>query len=187
MKSKLLFVLLWLCAIGVSAQHLTVKNYQKKVPSKIYMVEVEVGSGLYWDCEYIQNIDWLEYLYWLEQIYGKESAEYRAALPDEQILQQQFPENIARVYKNHPMYADLPVLGVSPEQARAYCEWRTDRVAEQMLVSLGKIKYDPNQTPENYFSVKKGMMPADLKLLYFFLPGDNIETRYGFSCFAEWR
>jgi len=40
---------------------------------------------------------------------------------------------------------------------------------------------------KNYFSVKKGMKPADLKTLCFVLPESDIETWYGFSCFAEWR
>ena len=88
MKTKLLFVLLWLCATGVSAQHLTVKNYQKKVHPGLTAITIE-------------------------------------------------------------LYRD--------------------------------------QTSGNFFSVKKGMMPADLKTLYFFLPEGDIETWYGFSCFAKWR
>lgn len=74
MKCKLLCVLLWLCATGVSAQHLTVKNYQKKVHPGLTAITME----LYRDQNPISNVDWMEYLYWLEQIYGKESAEYQA-------------------------------------------------------------------------------------------------------------
>ena len=184
MKCKLLFVMLWLCATGVSAQHLTIKNYQEKTPPPGM---VKIADNVYCDQAHITNVDWMEYLYWLEQIYGKESAEYQAALPDKQALRQLLPDSLAEVYANHPAYRYSPVFGVSPAQARAYCEWRTDRVAEQMLVSLGRIEYDPNQTPENYFSVKRDGMPKDLKTLCFFLPEGNIETWYGFSCFAEWR
>ena len=184
MKSKLLFVLLWLCATGVSAQHLTLKNYQKKTPPSGL---TKIAPGLYCDKQHITNVDWLEYLYWLEHVYGKESAEYRAALPDEQVLRQQLPDSIARIYANHPAYRNFPVFGVSPTQAHAYCEWRTDRIAEWMLVHFGRMKSDSNPTAENYFSVKRNGMPKDLKTLYFFLTEGNIETRYGFSCFAEWR
>ena len=182
MKCKLLFVLLWLCATSVSAQHLTVKNYQKKVHPGLTAITKE----LYRDKDPISNIDWLEYLYWLEQIYGKESAEYQAALPDKQALRQLLPDSLAEVYANHPAYRYSPVFGVSPAQARAYCEWRTDRIAEWMLVHLGRKKFSSNQSSDNYFSVKKDGMPTDLKVLYFFLP-EGVETRYGFSCFAEWR
>lgn len=183
MKCKLLFVLLWLCATGVSAQHLTVKNYQKKTPPPSM---AKIADNMYCDQAHITNVDWLEYLYWLEHIYGKESAEYRAALPDEQIIRQQLPDSIARHYSKHPAYKEFPVLGISPAQARAYCEWRTDRIAEWMLVHLGRKKFSSNQSSDNYFSVKKDGMPTDLKVLYFFLP-EGVETRYGFSCFAEWR
>ena len=84
-------------------------------------------------------------------------------------------------------YRYSPVFGVSPEQTRAYCEWRTDRIAEWMLVHFGRRKSESNLTAENYFGVKKNGMPEDLKTLYFFLPEGNIETWYGFSCLAEWR
>ena len=164
MKCKLLCVLLW---------HLTVKNYQEKTPPPSM---VKIAENMYCDQAHITNVDWLEYLYWLEHIYGKESAEYQAALPD----------SLAEVYANHPAYRYSPVFGVSPTQARAYCEWRTDRIAEWMLVHLGRKKFSSNQSSDNYFSVKKDGMPTDLKVLYFFLP-EGVETRYGFSCFAEWR
>ena len=183
MKCKLLCVLLWLCATGVSAQHLTVKNYQKKTPPPSM---VKIADNVYCDQAHITNVDWLEYLYWLEHIYGKESAEYQAALPDKQALRQLLPDSLAEVYANHPAYRYSPVFGVSPAQARAYCEWRTDRIAEWMLVHLGRKKFSSNQSSDNYFSVKKDGMPTDLKVLYFFLP-EGVETRYGFSCFAEWR
>ncbi|MCR5193020.1 MAG: hypothetical protein K6D59_06920 [Bacteroidales bacterium] len=184
MKIKLLFVLLWFCATGVSAQRLTVKNYQEKTPPPSM---VKIADNVYCDQAHITNVDWLEYLYWLEHVYGKESSEYRAALPEEQIIRQQLPDSIAQNYSHHPAYRTFPVLGISHPQARAYCEWRTDRIAEWMLVHLGREKFSSNQSPDNYFSIKKGGMPADLKTLYFFLPSDKVETRYGFVCFAEWR
>ena len=162
MKCKLLFVLLGLCATDVSAQHLTVKNYQEKTPPPGM---VKIADNVYCDQAHITNVDWLEYLYWLEHIYGKESAEYRAALPDEQIIRQQLPDSIAKHYSKHPAYKEFPVLGISPVQARAYCEWRTDRIAEWMLVHLGRKKFSSNQSSDNYFSVKKDGMPTDLTLL----------------------
>ena len=100
MKCKLLCVLLWLCATGVSAQHLTVKNYQKKVHPGLTAITMELNR----DQNPISNVDWMEYLYWLEQIYGKESAEYQAALPDKQALRQQLPDSIAQHYSKHPAY-----------------------------------------------------------------------------------
>ena len=178
-----LFILCILVALAgsVSGQHLTLKNYQKKaLPRNL----VAVGNSLYSDKSPITNLDWREYLYWLEQTYGKESAQFRAALPDEAILRQQMPDSIATNYLWQPAYNGFTVLGVSLEQARAYCQWRTDRVAEQMLWYL---KILPKDYPIASFSLAEYDNPKNLQFLHFFLPQEGMETRYGFFCFAEWR
>jgi gliding motility-associated lipoprotein GldJ len=57
-------------------------------------------------------------------------------------------------YFRHPAYTDYPVVGVTWEQAEAYCEWRTDRVNEQILVSRGVLQHDNAQTGENIFTTE---------------------------------
>lgn len=185
MKNRLLlFLLVAICVTSVSAQQITVKNYQQKMlPPNL----TKISDGVYCDKSPIAIIDWMEYLYWLEKIYGKESEAYRAALPDEQIIHQQLPDSIAKVYMKSVAYRNYPVLGVSLPQAQAYCQWRTDRLAEVMLIRMKLLVYNQNQTPDNYFSVEKQTISNDLKFLRFYLPTDYTETRYGFSCFAEWR
>ena len=184
-----LFILCILVALAgsVSGQHLTMKNYQKKaLPQKLIMVGnwLYRDSGLYCDSEPITNQDWREYLYWLERIYGKESEQYRAAMPDKAVIYQQLPNSVASYYLTNPLLKDFAVLGVSPEQARAYCQWRTDRVAEQILLHL---KILPKDYPIASFSLAEYDNPKKLQFLYFFLPQEGMETRYGFFCFAEWR
>ena len=177
-----LFILCLLVAVAGSTtgQHLTMTNYQKKaLPSSLILI----GKGLYCDHKHISNQDWREYLYWLERIYGKESEQYRAALPDEAVLNQQLPGSIARSYLRNPAHGHLAVMGVSPEQARAYCQWRTDRVAEMILVGMRIRQWE--STPP--FSLADYDNPKNLQFLYFFLPQEGMETRYGFFCFAEWR
>ena len=87
MRFRLLFFLLFMGLMMMgNAQHITMKNYQQKVPPSGL---VQISQNAYRDRNPITNLDWLEYLYWLEKIYGKESEEYRAAQPDMQILLQQ--------------------------------------------------------------------------------------------------
>ena len=179
-----LFILCILVAIAgsASAQHLTLKNYQGKITRSLSLIHI--ANHPYCDKDPITNLDWREYLFWLEQTYGKSSEQYRAALPDEEVLQQQMPDSIATNYLWQPAYNAFTVLGVSPEQARAYCQWRTDRVAEQMLWYL---KILPKDYPIASFSLAEYDNPKNLQFLHFFLPKEDMETQYGFFCFAEWR
>jgi hypothetical protein len=55
-------------------------------------------------------------------------------------------------YFRHPAYSDYPVVGVSWEQAEAYCAWRTDRVNEQILVKKGILTHDNTQNGQNIFT-----------------------------------
>ena len=54
-----------------------------------------------------------------------------------------YNEPYVRYYYSHPTYSFYPVVGVSWEQASAYCQWRTDRVNEQILV-LGQYAKLPS-------------------------------------------
>ena len=179
-----LFILCFLVAVAGSAagQHLTLKNYQGKLTRSLSLIQID--NQPYCDKSPITNLDWREYLFWLEQTYGKDSEQYRAALPDEAVLRQQMPDSIATNYLWQPAYNGFTVLGVSPEQARAYCQWRTDRVAEQILLHL---KILPKDHPFASFVLADYDNPKNLQFLHFFLPQEGMETRYGFFCFAEWR
>jgi len=184
---KTLFTLLMatLCCVAtVSAQKNVPKNYQKKYTK--YLMPSFVDDQ-YVDYRQISNIDWMEFQFWLEHVFGADSKEYKASVPDKEVLRQQLPEKIAEVYSNSPFYKDYPVLGVSREQAVAYCKWRTDRVAEKMLEDMRFIQYDPNQTRDNYFTLDNYKAVEGLQFLRFSLPTDQHETRYGFRCTAVWR
>ncbi|GAB4252797.1 MAG: gliding motility lipoprotein GldJ [Vicingaceae bacterium] len=112
--------------------------------SSFYIDEVEVTNFLY-----------LEYLYWLQRIYGLDYPEvYKKALPDTLVWRHKlaYNEPYVDLYLRHPAYRDYPVVGVNWLQANDFCEWRTDRVNELILIREGLFEHFPNQTPEDHFN-----------------------------------
>ncbi len=107
---------------------------------------VKVGESLFFDkCE-ITNINWREFTSWQKRFFGKESMEYKNALPDTLVwkLENQYNEPLANLYFWHPAYRNYPIVGVSYEQAKTYCKWRSDRVNEQLYLKRNKDIYDAN-------------------------------------------
>ncbi|MBP7464411.1 MAG: SUMF1/EgtB/PvdO family nonheme iron enzyme, partial [Bacteroidales bacterium] len=51
-----------------------------------------------------------------------------------------YNEPFSRLYFQHPAYDNYPVAGVSWNQAMAYCQWRTDRLNEDILISKKILK-----------------------------------------------
>ena len=116
------------------------------VPS-FYMDEVEVTNSF-----------WLEYVYWLNRVYGETYREVvMRALPDTLVWREKlsFNEPYVDYYLRHPAYQDYPVVGVSWNQAKDFCKWRTDRVNEQLLVREGLIAHNPEaQIDEEFFTTE---------------------------------
>jgi gliding motility-associated lipoprotein GldJ len=114
------------------------------VPS-FYMDETEVA-----------NQDYREYTHWLNRVYPGNKAKINAALPDTTVWRSElaFNEPYVENYFRHPAYSEYPVVGVTWEQATAYCAWRTDRVNEQILVDKGIIAHDNTQSGQNVYNTK---------------------------------
>ncbi|WP_417589661.1 SUMF1/EgtB/PvdO family nonheme iron enzyme [Owenweeksia hongkongensis] len=75
----------------------------------------------------ITNIAWKEYLYDIKEQEGADSDEYKQALPDLAVWEMAYGEN----FTASKAYDDYPLVGVSYQQAIAYCEWRSERVSEK--------------------------------------------------------
>lgn len=113
--------------------------------------------SFYMDETEVSNLDYLEYLYWLSRMYGKTYPKvYQNALPDTLVWREKlaFNEPLIDNYLRHPAYHNYPVVGVSWEQATDYCNWRTDRVNEMLLIKQGILEADPDQQNENTFSTE---------------------------------
>jgi gliding motility-associated lipoprotein GldJ len=119
-------------------------NYPRRVTvASFYMDEAEVS-----------NQDYREYTHWLSRVYPGDREKIQAAIPDTMVWRSELAYNEPYVnnYFRHPAYSDYPVVGVTWEQAEAYCAWRTDRVNEQILVDKGIIQHDNTQSGQNVFT-----------------------------------
>lgn len=98
-------------------------------------------ASFYMDETEVSNADWLEYLHWLNQNFPEDKELYYNALPDTLVWRQplSYNEPYVDLYLRHPAYQDYPVVGVTWEQANAYCVWRTDRVNEHILRQRGAL------------------------------------------------
>lgn len=118
--------------------------------------EVIVPS-YYLDQKEVTNWAYCEYLYWTKRVFGADfPLVYVGALPDTLAWLDEVPngENYVNWYLRHPAYKNYPVVGVSWMQANNYCEWRTDRVNELILIREGLLISDPNQRDEDHFNTE---------------------------------
>ena len=112
-------------------------------------------SSFFMDKYEVTNIAWREYLQWNQFVFGNTRPELvEALLPDTTVWRDEmaYNEPYEEYYFRHPAYSFYPVVGVSWEQAMAYCQWRTDRVNEQILTQGKYIKILP------YDSVRRNLL-----------------------------
>ena len=113
-------------------------------------------ASFYMDETEVRNVDYREYLHWLNRIYIDYPQIYRDALPDTMVWLSplSFNEPYMQYYFRHPAYDNYPVVGVSWVQANKYCDWRTDRVNEKLLIDNGILDNDPNQSNAESFNTE---------------------------------
>jgi formylglycine-generating enzyme required for sulfatase activity len=91
---------------------------------------VQITETFFADEVEICNFAWQEYEFSIISKFGKNSKEHLETLPDTIVWLQKtsFNEPYVKYYYRHPAYKDYPVVGISYEQAVAFCKWRTERV-----------------------------------------------------------
>ena len=103
-------------------------------------------SSFYMDKYEITTLNWNEYLHWLEVVFGAVAPELvDRARPDRTVWREDLAYNdpYEDNYFDHPAFSFYPIVGITWEQAMAYCQWRTDRVNELALVNAGAIAVPP--------------------------------------------
>jgi len=98
-------------------------------------------SSFYMDETEVANQDWLDYLHWIVINFPTDREYYYNELPDTLVWRKPLSANEPYVnnYLRHPSFQDYPVVGVSWEQANDYCDWRTDRMNENILRETGRL------------------------------------------------
>jgi len=112
-------------------------------------------ASFYMDETEVSNIDYREYLYWIDRVFGESYPEvYLEALPDTLVWREElsYNEPYVETYFRHPSYDNYPVVGVTWQQATNYCQWRTDRVNEMLLIEKGILNTNPEQKDEDNFN-----------------------------------
>ena len=116
-------------------------------------------SSFFMDKYEVTNIAWREYLEWNKFVFGYTKPELvESLLPDTTVWREEMAYNDPYIhyYFRHPAYSFYPVVGVSWDQAMAYCQWRTDRVNEHILVSQKFIELPPyNMLHANTFMTEE--------------------------------
>ena len=111
-------------------------------------------SSFYMDETEVSNKHYGEFVYWMRRAYGEEYPEkITAILPDTASWRDRLAwrESYVEQYFQSPSFHDYPVVGVTWEQAQAFCIWRTDRVNEKLLVDMGVIMLDQENLGSNAF------------------------------------
>ena len=145
-------------------------------------------SFLFMDLAEVTNIAWMEYQFWTKV---REPEKYFFTATDTSVWLERDSTlpvvidstgkwdarsaarmNLVYSYHNHPIYIDYPVVGVSHEQAKAFCAWRTDRVNEvfelhpKLLRKYGKVLYRLPTEVEWEYAVEGRLNKNDFPLGY---------------------
>lgn len=147
----LLLVLLTLTNFK-SDKHRYAKNYQERTAPA---GTIKIADNFFADEIEVTNQYWLDYLHYLSVHYGKNSDEYLSALPDTTVWSKHVKclDVFTQIYLRHPGHREHPLVGITQEQARKYCQWRSDRAFEYLLVRAGIIADNLKDlfTIEKYF------------------------------------
>ena len=156
--------------------------------------QVEIDTNLHCDRTEVTNIAWREYMFWNLKIFGQASERYKSTIPDTACWNEivKSLEGVGDKYLYSAKFDHHPVVGVSQAQAKAYSNWRSDRVFENYLLTEFNYSVDTTQSSDTYFSIERFLSNSLVKFPFnddvkyypqFTLPDD--QQRMKMIAFAE--
>lgn len=113
---------------------------------------VWIAPNLFVDQHECTNYEYIEYLGWLSNKMGEDSKEFKAAVPVFFDESSSYSRDY-RTYMRDEALDEYPVVGVTYEQARAFAEWKTERVNDHILLERRMlVKDDLNFSFSKYFT-----------------------------------
>lgn len=118
---------------------------------------IKINDTLFIDQYEVSNITYREFLFSMKNIFGKNSPLYTTMLPESKVwssikhiecgteiidLNPATIEMLESTYHRSYMFNNFPVVGVSFQQAKNFCTWRTNAVNAHLLEQAGQIKKD---------------------------------------------
>jgi formylglycine-generating enzyme required for sulfatase activity len=136
-KLSLIFSLSLIVLQLAAQQDKVLKEHKQK--GKLPPGTVWLRDSLCIDQTEIRNLDYMEFVKWTEK---HDPQNVKTVLPDTMVWYEDGSARfgIERYYFQSPTYREYPVVGVSYEQAVAFCKWRTDRVKEFITLSKQSIQ-----------------------------------------------
>ncbi|CAN5496742.1 hypothetical protein BH10BAC1_BH10BAC1_07310 [soil metagenome] len=173
MKNLFLFLSLLLlvcCKTQYDVVRKIDKEHRNTPPGTVW-----IKDSIYMDQTEIRNLDYLEYLSWIER---NDAVNYLKIYPDTLVWRDSLScnEEYVDYYLKHPAYRDYPVVGVTYEQAVAFCKWRTLRVKEYMRL-IGKKEIVPDAKDFYY------RLPT--KAEWEYAASADVKSKYGFEKLRE--
>lgn len=100
-----------------------------------------------------------QYVEFLKELYKIDSNLYKSMLPDTLVWREKYSYNEPYVeyYFRHPAYGNYPVVGVSYQQAEAYCNWLTKKYMNEPKRKFKNVKFKL-PTSEQWVYAAKGKL-----------------------------
>lgn len=136
MMKKIFFLVGFTILVFTSrAQDKVLKEHKQK--GKFPPGTVWLRDSLCIDQTEVRNLDYLEFVHWTQKHDQQKEA---SIYPDTTVWTGLSEIVMPKYYFQHPAYKDYPVVGISYEQAVAFCKWRTERVKDFIALSGQSIQ-----------------------------------------------